>query len=355
MRWSVQVSLWFSGACTTSGPLRQEKGGARGLDAGHSLSFYQRMWLHGWFAGASMVTAKNSIATFFEQPSAPWTLTSIGRKASEVFQFMQSHDRGVPYTPVAIVLDHLAGYNGYMDKPWGILTPTERDRQVRDLFDFQLFPGSDHIHHRGDPNNPEASYLRPTPYGEIFDVQLSIASAPMLGSYSTLLLAGDIEFDDNLVAKLEALLRKGARVLISQAHRAALGPKFAWLARYSGLEILQPWTNPETGRTAAISNDRLANLAKSSLPIEVSGDPIEYEINRTDRGWVVEVINNKGVIKKPDQPTVTDPGSVVRVTLTPKFQFRTARAWSTGKSFEPSRDVRMEVEPGASGFVEFRL
>jgi len=41
--WSVQGSLWFSGACTTSGPLRGKGGDARGLDAGHSLSFYQRM------------------------------------------------------------------------------------------------------------------------------------------------------------------------------------------------------------------------------------------------------------------------------------------------------------------------
>jgi hypothetical protein len=31
--WSVQVSPWFSGACTTSGPLREEGGGVRGLDA----------------------------------------------------------------------------------------------------------------------------------------------------------------------------------------------------------------------------------------------------------------------------------------------------------------------------------
>ncbi|MCB1128073.1 MAG: hypothetical protein KDM81_16390, partial [Verrucomicrobiae bacterium] len=57
--WSVQVSPWVGGACTTSGPLRQEGGGARGLDAGHSLSFYERMWLHGWFAGAAMVTPEN--------------------------------------------------------------------------------------------------------------------------------------------------------------------------------------------------------------------------------------------------------------------------------------------------------
>ena len=37
----------------------------------NALSFYERMWLHGWFAGAAMVTPENSLATFFEKPAAP--------------------------------------------------------------------------------------------------------------------------------------------------------------------------------------------------------------------------------------------------------------------------------------------
>src|SRR5215472_12070229 len=79
--WSVQVSPWFSGACTTSGPLQHEGGGMRGLDAGHSLSFYERMWLHAWFAGAAMVTPENSIAIFFKPEEQPTALTPHGRKA----------------------------------------------------------------------------------------------------------------------------------------------------------------------------------------------------------------------------------------------------------------------------------
>ncbi len=78
--WSVQVSPWFSGACTTSGPLRREGGGARGLDAGHSLSLYERLWLHAWFVGAAMVTPENSIAIFFEKAEAPWKLTFMAAK-----------------------------------------------------------------------------------------------------------------------------------------------------------------------------------------------------------------------------------------------------------------------------------
>lgn len=351
--WSVQVSPWLNGACTSSGPLRQEGGDARGLDAGHSLSFYERIWLHSWFAGAAMVTPENSISTFFEKPEAPWTLTTHGRKAAEVFTFMQEHDRGVPFTPVAVVLDHLAGYNGYMDKPWGILKPTAGDRELRDLFDHQLFPGSDHIHTNPFPANPELSYLRPTPYGEIFDVLTTAVPPEILPTYPVILLAGDIEFDTAFLSELEKSLRRGSRVLMSDRHRAALGVEFERVARQGEVEVLEAWTNNTTGRPTAISNARLARLAQENLPIEISGDAIQYQINRTSRGWLVELINNAGVIKKRDQPAVVDPTAIAHVALHPKVKWSSAREWRSNQTYPQTDAIRVEVGPGQSAFVEF--
>ena len=351
--WSVQVSPWFNGACTTGGPLRQEQGGARGLDAGHSLSFYERMWLHAWFAGAAMVTPENSMAIFFESPEHPDSLTSHGRKASEVFRFMGEHDRGIPWTPVAVVLDHLAGYNAYMDKPWGILQPTTGDREVRDLFDFQLFPGSDHIHSPPDKANPEASYLRPTPYGESFDVLLTTASANVLSSYPAILLAGDIEFDHGFIDALGAALQHGSRVLISARHREVLGAEFKMLARKGTTEVLEPWINPKTGRTTAISDEELKRVISRFQPIAVTGDPVQYQINRNESGWVVELVNNKGVSKKPDQPALIDFQSVAHVRLKPLFQCVSAQTWHSQRTFENPREIQVTLQPGSSDFVEF--
>lgn len=353
--WSVQVSPWFNGACTTSGPLRTEGGDARGLDAGHSLSLYERLWLHAWFAGAAMVTPENSIATFFEKPEAPWTLTLHGRKAAEVFAFMQHHDRGVPYTPVAVVLDHLAGYNAYMDKPWGVLNPTAGDREVRDLFDDQLFPGSDHIHTNPFPNNPELSYLRPTPYGEMFDVLLTSVPPEVLPTYPVILLAGDIEFDPAFLGELEKSLRRGSRVLLSPRHREALGADFARLKRHGEVEVLEPWTNPVTGRPTAIANSRLLELARQCLPLQVEGDPIQYQVNRTARGWVVELINNEGVIKRRDKPAVLDPAAIARVRLTTRTACQTATELRSGQVHEAPGVLNLELGPGAVEMVEFRF
>ncbi len=351
--WSVQVSPWMSGAVTCSGPLRTEGGGARGLDAGHSLSFYERMWLHAWFAGAALVTPENSIATFFDKPEAPWKLTSHGQKAAEVFKFMQSHNRGVPYTPVAVVLDHLAGYNGYMDKPWGILDPTPGDREVRDLFDNQLFPGSDHIHVKPDPENPEGSYLRATPYGESFDVLLTSVPPEVLSTYPVILLAGDITFDDAFLGELEKALRRGSRVLMSGRHEYALGEGFDRVAAQGNVEVLDPWANPATGRSTVISNERLEQLSREVLPIAVEGDPVQYQINRLPGGWVIELVNNRGVAKKKDQPAVIDTTAVARVTLKPRITCGAIKERRSGRVHPATDPVTVEIGPGATEFVEF--
>ena len=301
-----------------------------------------------------MVTPENSIAIFFEKAAAPWTVTEHGRKASEVFKFTQSHDRGVPYTPVAVVLDHLAGYNGFKDKPWGILMPTPGDRQLRDLFDYQLFPGSDHIHQKPNPDNPEASYLVATPYGEIIDVQLTSASTEMLSSYPVILLAGDITFDGALIAKLEGALKRGSKVLLSPAQQTAMGQElFIRLAKYPGVEVLEPWTNPATGRPAAVSNARLQRLTNEALPVIVLGDPIQYQVNRTATGWVVELVNNAGVVKKPNQPQVIDPNAIARVVLKPKIQCASAREWRSGTTYPNPEEICWASGPGRSVFVVF--
>lgn len=351
--WSVQVSPWFGPSCTTSGLLGKEAGIVRGLDAGHSLNLYERMWLYGWFAGAAMVTPENSIAIFFDKPEAPWSLTEHGRKASDVFQFMQAHDRGVPYAPVAVVLDHFAGYNAYMDKPWGILNPTLGDRETRDLFDHQLFPGSDHVHTKPDPVNPEASYLRPTPFGEMFDVLLTSVPPELLPNYPAILLVGDIEFEPAFLSELEKALRRGSRVLMSPRHREALGAEFGRIAQQGEVEVVEPWINPATGRPSAISDGRLRSLAQNYLPVEVTGDPIQFAINRIPGGWLVALINNRGVIKRGDQPAVVDPNGGVRVRLKVKVPCGVAREWRSGRTHSQPDGLDLELGPGAVEFVEF--
>jgi len=352
--WSIQVSPWFHGSCTTNGPLRMEGQYARGLDAGHSLNFYWRIWLHAWFSGTALLTPENSISTFFENTD-DWTLTSHGKKAADFFHFVQSHERGIPYAPVAIVIDHLAGYNAYQGRPWGILEPTQGDIEIEDLFQEQLFPGSDHIHDKPDVNNPEISYLRPTPFGEFFDVLLSSTGDDILASYPIILLTGDIDFSLEFLGHIKSALQNGSQVLISQRHAKALKDELAILKQSGAVEILETWSNPKTGRSSAISNTKLESLIQKYSPIKIEGDPVQYRINRTSNSWIVELINNNGVIKRPASPVTIDKRSTIHITLTPRFPVKNILQWESDKEIElnSSKILTLKIEPGEVVFLEF--
>ncbi|MBZ0257994.1 hypothetical protein K8I31_18155, partial [bacterium] len=355
--WSVQVSPWFHGSCTTNGPLRMDGQYARGLDAGHSLNFYWRLWLHAWFSGAAMVTPENSISTFFENTD-DWTLTPHAVKATEFFRFAQSHDRGIPYAPVAVVIDHLAGYNAYQGRPWGILDPTAGDYEIEELFQEQLFPGSDHIHQPPDADNPEASYLRPTPFGELYDVLLSSAEADALAAYPVLILVGDIDFTPSFLQQLKAAMMRGSRVLLARRYKEQLGDELYSMLDAGDFEVLEEWTNPATQKCSVISNQRLAQLARSLSPILVEGGPVQYRLNRSERSWIVELINNQGIIKKPDAPARIDDGASVQVTLTPQVSVKRVVQWGVDGDKDlgaSSKPLKVALAPGEAAFVEFVL
>ena len=354
--WTVQVSPWFGNAVTTRGELDTRGPTAQGLDAGHSLSLYLRLWRHAWFAGTAMVTPENSFNSFFVAEKAPWKLTSHGEMAARTFQFMRSHDRGTPYTPLLVLLDHLAGYNGYQGLTWGILQRTPADQEVSDLLEVQLFHSPKRLPVPGNPNNPEAGYLHPTRFGELCDVALSTATGAHMSRYPVILLAGEMEFSPRFLHELTVALEHGSRLLIHPRHVKSITTEdWQRLQKAGEVEILDPWVNPETQRTAAISDIRLSQLVNAFLPIEVSGDPIQYQVNRNRSGWVVELVNNDGVVKTGRAPAQVFPEVVARVRLKPRVENRGATEWITDRHFPVSDSLNLEIPPGETRFVQFDL
>lgn len=351
---SVQMSPWFGNAVTTRGPLDTNGPTATGLDAGHSLSLCLRLWRHAWFAGAALVTPENSVNSFFETGQAPWALTPHGRAAAEVRAFFRAHDRGNPHTPLLVVLDHLAGHNGYIGKAWGVFSRTPADQEVADLLEGRLFGGMPRRPLPGNPPNPEADYLQPTRHGELCDVVLSTATGAFMARYPVILLAGELEFDPGFVRELETALTAGSRLLLRDRHVKALAPD-AWvrLQKAGATEVLAESLDPVTGRPAAIPEARLRRVAEETLPVAVEGDPIQYQINRNGRGWVVELVQNDGVAKTGRTPAQVFPERVAKVRLVPRFGTAAAREWMTGRSWERSGRIELEVPPGETRFVEF--
>ena len=224
-----------------------------------------------------------------------------------------------------------------------------------DLLQEQLFPGSDHIHRQADPKNPEARYLRPTPFGESFDVLLSSATGETLRGYPVILLVGDMNFDGQFIDGLRQALHSGSKLLLHKRHAGALGKRLAQLEEAGSVEVLPSWTNPATGRPAAISNTRLAQLIVEHLPVVLEGDPIQYQVNRNCRGWVFELVHNGGVIKKPDRTAVVDTESVAHVRLRPRVSVRKARVWGSNQDLPLGQSLALTIPAGRSMFVEWVL
>jgi len=352
--WTVQMSPWFGNAVTSRGPLDTSGATATGLEAGHSLSLCLRMWRHAWFAGAAMVTPENSFNSFFETGKEPWELTSHGRAATEAFAFMRAHDRGNPHTPLLVVLDHLAGYNGYTGLAWGVFPRTPADQEAADLLEAQLFDAPKRLPVPGNPANPEAAYLRPTPQGELCDVVLSTATGAFMGRYPVVLLAGEIDFRPGFVDELETALGHGSRLLLHPRHVKAM-PTLAWerLRKAGATEVLGESTNAVTGRASAIPGERLARIAAETLPVGVEGDPIQYQVNRNRAGWVVELVNNDGVVKTGRTPARTYPGVVAKVRLKARWGAARAQEWMSGRTWDATDVVDVEVPPGESRYVEW--
>jgi hypothetical protein len=156
------------------------------------------------------------------------------------------------------------------------------------------------------------------------------------------------------VRELETALAAGSRLLLQDRHVRALSAE-AWqrLQRAGTAEVLPEWVHPQTRRPAAISEERLQRLVVETLPVAVEGDPIQYQINRNRRGWVVELIHNDGVIKTGRTAARVVPEVVAQVRLSPRFGRTAAREWRTGRTWEPSDRIEIEVPPGESRYVEF--
>jgi hypothetical protein len=206
-------------------------------------------------------------------------------------------------------------------------------------------------------------YLRETPYGEIFDTLLSSATATNLESYPVILLAGDIIFDTPFISALQQALQNGSRVLMQPAHQVALGSAFNTLTYAGTVEVLPLWTNSVTGRAAAIPNWRLAQLDATCLPIAVSGDPIQYSINRNAAGWVVELVHDNGVWKDWINAAIVTNTDIAMVTLNPCVPVAKAFQWQIDTNGKPAdvdlnytgAPLTVPVGAGQSVYVQFTL
>lgn len=101
----------------------------------------------------------------------------------------------------------------------------------------------------------------------------------------------------------------------------------------------------------------LAHLCADATPVRVDGE-VQHLINRTERGWVITLINNRGVFKPQQGMAQVDRSAVVEATVSlRRGQIEQASEWTTDRRLDVARvgnldGVTLRVAPGGIAVVE---
>ncbi|MCE5308096.1 MAG: hypothetical protein LLG20_10680 [Acidobacteriales bacterium] len=218
--WFGNASVFNRWGFKNYGPQGKSDGFAHGPAKGTSLSLMKRlMYSHILY---------NSMIVGFE---SGWIenneLTPIGSIQRAANRWVKNNGQpGVMQTPIALMVDFYSGwsfprhlYTSDVYRVWGNLPYERGDYLTHGVLDM-LYPGYESSSYFHD----ETGFLTATPYGDSADVLLSDAPGWLLDRYPLLVLAGDLQIDEELRDKLRAYVANGGRLVIpgTLARRAKL-------------------------------------------------------------------------------------------------------------------------------------
>ena len=389
-----------------------------GATMGPSLSWYRKTYYLYYMAGASAIYLEQGHDQFFKPAPGdhPFQLNPLGRITNEFVNFAgRRPERGTPYTPVAFLLDPAHGWDmtDYPQWAFGVSPPARHDRALRELFGAAYYPAPVT---EGEPATADRQFFTSGTFGDIFDVVVaSEEGRAAVDSYRAVVASGRLEWTPAWVEQLKNYVRRGGIVVLNSAQAKGLPADFLGVrplggaaaeaddakcllpgdARANlrggvyayerverrGAEVLMQTatgdplvTSFNLGRGRVIFcavpdllglDERLtpaaahlfAHLFAEAAPVRVTGD-VQRLFNRTARGWLVTLINNRGVFKPQQGLAQVDRNASVEVTLSLRGRIiREAREWTldaplaTGRAANGST-VKINVPPGDVKIVE---
>ncbi|MDQ1591813.1 MAG: hypothetical protein QOG71_2440 [Pyrinomonadaceae bacterium] len=389
-----------------------------GATMGPSLSWYRKTYYLYYMAGASAIYLEQGNDQFFKPAPGehPFQLNPLGRITDEFVRFAERHaERGTPYTPVAFLLDPAHGWDmtDYPQWAFGVSPPTRHDRALRELFGAAYYPAPVT---EGEPATADRQFFTNGIFGDIFDVLVaSDERREAIDSYRAVVAAGRIEWTPAWVEQLKTYIRGGGTFILNSAQARGLpedllgvrplgattedddakcllpndaganlrGGVYLYerVERRSAQVLMQTATGDplitsnKVGRGRVIYcavpdllglDERLTpaaahlftHLFAEATPVSIKGD-VQRLINRTGRGWLVTLINNRGVFKSQQGLAQVDRNAGVEVTLALRrgHVIREAREWTLDAPLEIGRNanentVRINVPPGDVKILE---
>ncbi len=265
-----------------------------GATMGPSLSWYRKSYYLYYMSGASAIYLEQGFDQFFKPGPGehPLQLNPLGRITDEFIRFAEKHtDPGVPYTPIAFLLDPAHGWEmtDYPQWPFEVSQINRSDRALRELFGAAFYPGPVR---EGEPASGERQAFVPGIFGNIFDVlvaspsqsptsqkqtrsnagsadipsALSASGAPKnpinaLDAYRAAIVGGRIEWTKEWADKIVAYVRNGGTIVLNSAQTKGLP------ADLLGVRL--------TGATAEANNPKC--LAPNEAQQDLSGQIFRYD------------------------------------------------------------------------------
>ena len=388
-----------------------------GATMGPSLAWYRKSYYLYYMGGASALYLEQGGDQFFKPGPGehPFQLNPLGRITDEFVRFAERHpDRGTPYTPVAVLLDPAHGWDmtDYPQWAFGVSPQGRADRALRELFGSLYHPA---LETEGEPATADRQAFVNGLFGDVFDVLVaSDERREAVGAYSALVVGGRIEWSKAWIEQLSDYVHHGGVVVINAAQAKGLpgellgvrllgasaeaddaqclapgeaGPNLrGGLFRYERVErrgaeaLMQTPTGEPLVTVHKVGRGRvvfsavpdllglderltpsaahlLAHLCEGVTPVRVSGD-VQHLVNRTGRGWVVTLINNRGVYKPQQGLAQVDRAAAAQVTLGLRGQtIKSAGEWGEDAPLGVTREhgraaVHVRVPPGDVKIVE---
>jgi hypothetical protein len=382
---------------------------------GVSIAWYRKMYYLNHLSGAAAVYWEQGLGNQWMIPGPgthPVQLSPFGRATVDFQAFADRlPDRGEPVTPVALLLSYGHAYErvNYACKMLHVFPESDADRELRELFNVCWHPSGVV---EGLPAAPDVQSLPNGVYGNIFDVLVDRPSrTEALFRYPVVWAAGDVELGP-LAKPLEEYVRKGGTLVVNaEAARgklpdALLGVKFggtrercegwspadgppqpstpyqvergtlaggtplAWakdgvplVVRHkvgdgAVLTVLVPRGLGLDERAHPVLPYLMNGLTSDLLPVEVrrpdgsrpSGEVL-YQVNRTKDGYLVLLMNNRGVDKTQSGVARVDRRQAVDVVVRTRLPVTSAKEYTAPRDLPAAKagewtEVPVRVHPG---------
>ncbi|MDH7463199.1 T9SS type A sorting domain-containing protein [Chitinophagaceae bacterium 26-R-25] len=168
--------------------------GNSNVGGGHSNSLTNRMQYFSYMTGANIYTDEACNVTYFLGPNADakgryFSLSPVGKLGQSFYNFTHNvmPNRGMPYQPVAVMLEqyHGIGYETFRNSGYPVFSSLTADFNTNTAVSLikNLWSGVNF----GD-NGTEDRYLGNSPYGEIFDIVTPNVPQNVLNEYPVVIV-----------------------------------------------------------------------------------------------------------------------------------------------------------------------